>query len=68
LSPSVWSPEAGKAIFVGTPLFPLTNPGIISIPLGFLGAILGTVLSKKKSSDAKFDEIVVKANVGNINM
>ena len=28
-------------------IFPLTNPGILSIPLGFLGAIVGTMLSKR---------------------
>lgn len=46
ISPSVWDP-AGNAIFVGDPLIPLSNPGIISIPLGFLGAYLGTILSSK---------------------
>ncbi|WNQ14177.1 cation acetate symporter [Paenibacillus aurantius] len=63
VSPSVWSP-AGKAIFTGDPLITLTNPGIISIPLGFLGAIVGTLLSSRPSSSAKFDEILVKANTG----
>lgn len=63
VSPSVWSPEAGKAIFVGHPLFPLSNPGLVSIPLGFLGAIVGTLLAKPGDA-AKFDEILVKANTG----
>ncbi|MGF7030227.1 cation/acetate symporter [Paenibacillus mucilaginosus] len=67
-SPSVWSPEAGKAILVGTPLFPYANPGIISIPLGFLGAIIGTLVTTsskvpQEHSD-KFDEILVQANTG----
>jgi cation/acetate symporter len=64
VSPNVWSPEVGKAILVGDPLISLTNPGIISIPVGFLAAILGTLLSSKKSDAKKFDEIVVKANTG----
>ncbi|MGJ7921605.1 solute symporter family protein [Neobacillus sp. LXY-4] len=64
VSPNVWSPEVGKAIFVGDPLITLTNPGIISIPVGFIAAILGTLLSSKKSDAKKFDEIVVKANTG----
>ncbi|MDD9266097.1 cation acetate symporter [Paenibacillus sp. GCM10023248] len=63
VSPNVWDPVAGKAILVGTPLISLTNPGIISIPLGFLGAIVGTLLSSKRA-DAKYDEILVKANTG----
>ncbi|UHA72830.1 solute symporter family protein [Paenibacillus sp. 481] len=64
ISPSVWDPN-GKAIFVGDPLIDLTNPGIISIPLGFLGAWLGTMLSTRKTDvDEKFDEVLVKANTG----
>jgi cation/acetate symporter len=64
IGPNIWSPEAGKAILVGQPLFPLGNPGIVSIPLGFIGAYLGTVLSSKKVDEKKFDEILVKANTG----
>jgi cation/acetate symporter len=63
ISPNVWNPVAGKAILVGTPLISLTNPGIISIPLGFIGAFVGTFLSSKRD-DKKFDEILVKANTG----
>ena len=51
LSPNVWNPVAGKAIFVGEAIFPYTTPGIISIPLGFLAAYLGTVLSSKRRRD-----------------
>mgnify|MGYP001205409938 CR=1 FL=1 len=63
VSPNVWNPEAGKAILVGEPLINLTNPGIISIPLGFLAAWLGTYLSSKRD-EAKYLEIMVKANTG----
>ncbi|QNU19902.1 hypothetical protein [Geobacillus zalihae] len=44
--------------------FKLANPGIISIPLGFIGAIVGTLVSSKKSDEKKYTEIVVKANTG----
>ncbi|HJV46279.1 MAG TPA: cation acetate symporter [Bacillota bacterium] len=64
ISPNVWAPEAGKAILVGKPLISLTNPGIISIPLGFIGAFLGTIFSSKKEDAKKYDEILVKANTG----
>jgi cation/acetate symporter len=64
ISPNIWSPIEGKAIFVGDPLINLTNPGIISIPLGFIAAYLGTILSSKKENAAKFDEILVKSNTG----
>lgn len=63
VSPNVWDPVAGKAILVGEPLISLTNPGILSIPIGFLGAIAGTLLSSKRN-DEKYDEILVKANTG----
>ncbi|GED29673.1 solute symporter family protein [Brevibacillus centrosporus] len=63
MSPNVWNPVAGKAILVGEALFPLPNPGIVSIPLGFLAAWIGTMLSSTRN-DAKYDEILVKANTG----
>ncbi|MED1950600.1 cation acetate symporter [Brevibacillus centrosporus] len=63
MSPNVWNPVAGKAILVGEALFPLPNPGIVSIPLGFLAAWIGTMLSSSRN-DAKYDEILVKANTG----
>jgi cation/acetate symporter len=52
IGPNVWSPEAGKAILVGEPLINLANPGIISIPLGFLAAFLGTYLSRTQVNPA----------------
>lgn len=67
VGPNVFSPEVGKAIFVGNPLFPLTTPGLISIPLGFLAGIIGTLLSKKSGSEdnqVEYDEILVKSNTG----
>jgi cation/acetate symporter len=43
--------------------FPLENPGIISIPLGFFFGWLGTVLSKERN-DAKYDELEVRSLTG----
>ena len=45
-------------------LFPLENPGILSIPLGFIGAIIGTLISTEPSSQAKFNELLVRSNTG----
>jgi cation/acetate symporter len=42
----------------------LENPGILSIPLGFLGAIAGTLLSNEPSSQHKFNELLVRSNTG----
>ncbi len=63
LSPNVWSPVEGQAILTGTPLFPLTSPGIVSIPLGFIGAYIGTILSSGKSMTGNFQEILVRSNI-----
>ncbi len=47
------------------PLFPLKNPGILSIPLGFLGAVLGTLFTRAQpGAEAAFAELSVRANTG----
>ncbi|MBB2480481.1 cation acetate symporter [Bacillus sp. APMAM] len=61
LSPNVWDPS-GHAIFVGKPIFPLASPGIVSIPLGFIGGFIGTLLSKEK--DRNYEKILVQSNLG----
>ena len=63
ISPSIMGTDA-TALIHGTPLFPLKNPGIVSIPLGFLGAILGTLLRREPEAEAKFAELIVRANTG----
>jgi len=70
LSPSVMGVDpagtpADKMHLIQSPaLFPLTNPGIVSIPLGFLAACLGTMLSNDRTSETKFAELTVRANTG----
>lgn len=54
----------GPSIMKTDPLFPLENPGILSIPLGFLGAIIGTFLTHEPEAEAKFAELLVRANTG----
>jgi cation/acetate symporter len=44
--------------------FPLSNPGLVSIPLSFLLGYLGTVLSKDKADEAKYAEMEVRAITG----
>jgi cation/acetate symporter len=44
--------------------FPLENPGIVSIPLGFAAGWLATVLSKEPANEAKFAELEVRALTG----
>ncbi|WP_127499079.1 solute symporter family protein [Actinoplanes solisilvae] len=43
--------------------FPLSNPGIISIPIGFLCGWIGTVISKEDDS-AKYAELEVRSLTG----
>lgn len=45
-------------------LFPLENPGIVSIPLGFLGAVLGTLSGRETHAEEKFTELNVRATTG----
>jgi cation/acetate symporter len=45
-------------------LFPLENPGIVSIPVGLAGAVLGTLLVRDRESEAMFDQFHVRATTG----
>ena len=44
--------------------FPLANPGIISIPAGFLFGVVGTLLSKDPDSIERYTELEVRAFTG----
>jgi cation/acetate symporter len=55
---------AARHLLQMNPWFPLENPGIVSVPLGFVGAIVGTFLSRESSSDSKFNELIVRATTG----
>jgi cation/acetate symporter len=57
--------RGGKSMLgLSKPLFNLKNPGIISIPLGFLAAILATLAFPSKKSEEMWDEIYVRQNTG----
>ncbi len=62
ISPTVWpgpDSEGGALSW-----YSLANPGLISIPLGFIGCWLGTVLTTDPSAVAKFDELYVRSETG----
>jgi len=64
VSPSMMGLD-GKHLIHSAPWFPLENPGILSIPLGFLGAFIGTMMSRvDENAEAKFTELEVRANTG----
>ncbi len=45
-------------------LFPLENPGLVSIPVGFLAAVAAALLSKDRSSELRYAELQVRAHTG----
>jgi cation/acetate symporter len=62
VSPKVWP---GADTVTGSPLgWELANPGIISIPLGFLGCWLGTMLSKERGAERTYHELYVRSETG----
>src|SRR5512137_442499 len=55
----------GKSIMgLSEPILQLKNPGIISIPLGFIAAILGALAFPSRRSEEMFDEVYVRQNTG----
>ncbi|HSH22027.1 MAG TPA: sodium/solute symporter, partial [Candidatus Caenarcaniphilales bacterium] len=62
MSPPVWpGPDSqGGALGYG-----LSNPGIISIPLGFIGCYIGTLLGgRERETERQFDELWVRSETG----
>jgi cation/acetate symporter len=57
-TPTSWFPDADFA------WFPLSNPGIISIPLGFLFGWIGTMLSSEKADTDRYAELEVRSLTG----
>src|SRR6185295_13379690 len=46
------------------PIFPLDNPAVVSVPLGFLAAVAGTFLGRDLDAEAAYSELNVRANTG----
>jgi len=70
ISPSIMKVDpasvvgAARHLIQRPPIFPLENPGILSIPLGFLGAFIGTLLGREPDSASRFAELSVRAHTG----
>jgi cation/acetate symporter len=56
--------EGTSLVGLDKPWFPLKNPGIVSIPIGFLSAIIFALLFRSKKEEDAFDELYVKQNTG----
>ena len=55
----------GPAILGRHAIFPIANPTILSMPIGFLGAWLGTFLGgRDPENEARFDAFVFKTHTG----
>lgn len=54
----------GPEVMKGNALFSLKNPALVSIPLGFLAAFIGTLCSREPSAEAMFTELEVRSNTG----
>ena len=61
VSPGVWPGPDSEGSPIG---WTLANPGIVSIPLGFIGCWLGTVLSSERGEERSFHELYVRSETG----
>jgi cation/acetate symporter len=59
LSPPVWPGPDSQ----GSPS-PLTFPGIVTIPIGFLACFVGTMLGGSREGERTYDELLVRAETG----
>src|SRR5271170_7219310 len=55
----------GPAVMGKDAVWPLVNPTILSMPLGFVGAILGTLLAgRDRANESRFDDVLFRAHTG----
>ncbi|HEX8273285.1 MAG TPA: cation acetate symporter, partial [Longimicrobiaceae bacterium] len=68
LSPAVMGIDpptaAARHLIQADPVFPLDNPALVSVPLGFLAAILGSLFTRDPAAEAAYAELDVRANTG----
>ncbi|MCX2948596.1 cation acetate symporter [Lentzea sp. NEAU-D7] len=64
LSPAVSGSPTSMFKNADFALFPLSNPGIVSIPVAFLLGYVGTILSKEKADPVKQAEMEVRSLTG----
>jgi cation/acetate symporter len=68
LSPAVMGIDpAGAAtrhLIQAAPLFPLDNPAIVSVPIGFVVSVVAALAARHRPAELPFSEINVRANTG----
>lgn len=65
LASSVGLAAVGPAVMGPEAIFPLVNPTLLSMPLGFAGAIVGALLRPRdKTAEERFDAVFFRAHTG----
>jgi cation/acetate symporter len=59
-----WANDDTSFMGLEKPLFELKNPGLISIPLGFLGVILGSLFMRDRHAEDSWNEVYARQNTG----
>jgi cation/acetate symporter len=59
-----WANDETSFMGLEKPLFEMKNPGLISIPLGFLGVILGSLLMRDRRAEDMWNEVYARQNTG----
>jgi cation/acetate symporter len=59
-----WGNAQTSFMGLEAPWFPLKNPGIISIPLGFLAVLIGSLLFRDRRAESLWNEVYVRQNIG----
>ncbi|HSY06913.1 MAG TPA: cation acetate symporter [Steroidobacteraceae bacterium] len=57
-----WANDETSFMGLEKPLFELKNPGLISIPLGFLGVIFGSLLMRDRRAEEMWNEVYARQN------
>lgn len=63
VSPAVMGVD-GKHIINARPLFPLENPAILSVPIGFLASVVVSLLTRDPEAEERFHEMQVRSHTG----
>ena len=58
-----WADSQTSFMGLEEPWFPLKNPGIISIPLGFLAVLFGSLLFRDRRAEQLWNEVYVRQNI-----
>ena len=65
LASSVVLAMIGPAMRGADALWPLVNPTVVSMPLGFLGAVLGTfIVGRDEQNEQRFDAFLLQVHTG----